>query len=144
MKILDKEFTYGERLISFLLLLKIFIYLFIFDYPASFVALTRFSLVASELGLLFVPVHRLLLIAVASFVAEHRLISLRALVIAVCRLQCLWLGGLVAPQHVESYQTGDGTCVPCIGGEILIHCATREVLKGLLSTVRPGNLNPIV
>ena len=106
-----------------------------------------FSLVAESGGhsLVAVPLSSLgLLIAVASFVAEHRLISLRALVIAVCRLQCLWLGGLVAPQHVESYQTGDGTCVPCIGGEILIQCATREVLKGLLSTVRPGNLNPIV
>ena len=37
--------------------------------------------------------------------------------------------GLVAPQHVESSRTRDGTCVPCIGRQILIHCATKEVLK---------------
>ena len=96
----------------------------------------------SELGLLFVPVHRLLLIAMVSFVAEHRLISLRALVIAVCRLQWLWLGGLVAPQHVESYQTWDGTRVPCIGGQILIHCCTREVLKGLCVDYQTRKLKP--
>ena len=35
-------------------------------------------------------------------------------------------GGLVAPQHVESSQTRDPTCVLCIDRRILIHCATRE------------------
>ena len=36
--------------------------------------------------------------------------------------------GLVAPQHVGSSRTRDGSCVPCIGRQVLIHCTTREVL----------------
>lgn len=28
----------------------------------------------------------------------------------------LWRTGLVAPQHADSSQTRDQTCVPCIGG----------------------------
>ena len=35
--------------------------------------------------------------------------------------------GLVALRHVESSQTRDCTYVPCISGQIFIHCATREV-----------------
>ena len=41
--------------------------------------------------------------------------------------------GLVAPQRVGSFQTGDQTCVPCIGRRILYHSATREVLKKILT-----------
>ena len=40
--------------------------------------------------------------------------------------QQLWLTGLVAPRHVGSSQTGARTRVPCIGRQILNHCATRE------------------
>ena len=40
--------------------------------------------------------------------------------------QYLWLMGLVAPQHVGSSQTRARTRVPCIGRQILNHCATRE------------------
>ena len=43
------------------------------------------------------------------------------------RLQQLWHTGLVAPQHVESSRTRDWTHVPCIGGQILIHCTTSEI-----------------
>ena len=62
---------------------------------------------------------------------EHRL--------QVCRLQQLWLAGsraqaqwlwrtgLAAPRHVGSSWTRARTCVPCIGRQILNHCATREV-----------------
>ena len=39
--------------------------------------------------------------------------------------------GLVAPRHVGSSWTGARTRVPCIGRRILIHCATREVSKGV-------------
>jgi len=35
--------------------------------------------------------------------------------------------GLVAPPHVGSSQTRDGTYVPCIGRWILNHWTTREV-----------------
>ena len=37
--------------------------------------------------------------------------------------------GPVAPRHVGSSQTRARTCVPCIGRQILNHCATREALK---------------
>ena len=40
--------------------------------------------------------------------------------------QQLWLTGLVAPRHVGSSQTRARTHVPCIGRQILNHCATRE------------------
>ena len=36
--------------------------------------------------------------------------------------------GLVAPRHVGSSQTRAWTHVPCIGRQILNHCATREAL----------------
>ena len=40
--------------------------------------------------------------------------------------QQLWRTGLVAPRHVGSSQTRARTRVPCIGRQILNHCATRE------------------
>ena len=46
--------------------------------------------------------------------------------------QQLWLTGPVTPRHVGSSQTRAGTCVPCIGRQILNHCATREALCILL------------
>ena len=42
--------------------------------------------------------------------------------------QQLWLTGLVAPRYVGSSQTRARTHVPCIGRQILNHCATREAL----------------
>ena len=42
--------------------------------------------------------------------------------------QQLWLTGVVAPRHVGSSQTRARTRVPCIGRQILNHCATREAL----------------
>ena len=38
----------------------------------------------------------------------------------------MWLTGLVAPRHVGSSQTRARTRVPCIGRQIINHCATRE------------------
>ena len=40
----------------------------------------------------------------------------------------MWYMDLVAPSRVESSQTKDQICFPCIGMQILIHCTTREVL----------------
>ena len=40
--------------------------------------------------------------------------------------QQLWHTGLAALQHVGSSQTRARTRVPCIGRQILNHCATRE------------------
>ena len=49
------------------------------------------------------------------------------LFLSVLDLPCCM--GLVVPQHVGSSQTGDWTCVPCIGRQILYHWATREALQ---------------
>ena len=70
----------------------------------------------------------------------HGLLTVVVLPVAECRLeglagfnscralaQWLWHTGLVVPQHVESSQTRDQTCVPCIGRQILILCTTREI-----------------
>ena len=46
--------------------------------------------------------------------------------------QQLWLTGPVAPCHVGSSQTRARTCFPCIGRQILNHCATREAPVSLL------------
>ena len=46
--------------------------------------------------------------------------------------QQLWLTGRVAPQHVGSSQTRAQTRVPCIGRQILNHCATKEAPSLLL------------
>ena len=42
--------------------------------------------------------------------------------------QQLWLTGPAAPRHMGSSQTRARTRVPCIGRQILNHCATREAL----------------
>ena len=39
----------------------------------------------------------------------------------------MWCTGLVAPWYAGSSWTRARTCVPCIGRQILNHCATREV-----------------
>ena len=44
----------------------------------------------------------------------------------------LWCIGLAAPRHVGSSRTRARTHVPCIGRQILNHCATREVLTPIL------------
>ena len=63
-------------------------------------------------GLSLVAVHRLLFV-VASPV-EHGLYAYRL-------GSCVW--------HVGPSQTGNPTHIPCIGRQILNHCAPREVLK---------------
>ena len=68
-------------------------------------------------GPLFIAVHRLLTVA-ASLVAEPRL--------QMRRLSSCGSRGLVAPRHVGSSQTRARTRVPCVGWQILNHCATRE------------------
>ena len=41
----------------------------------------------------------------------------------------MWCMGLVAPWHVKSSRTRDGTWVPCIGRQILNPWTTREALN---------------
>ena len=52
--------------------------------------------------------------------------------------QQLWLTGRVAPRHVGSSQTRARTRVPCIGRQILNHCATREAPQRILMWVFLG------
>ena len=73
-------------------------------------------------GPLFIAVRGPLTVA-ASLVAEQRL--------QTRRLSNLWLTGLVTPWHAGSSQTRARTHVPCIGRQILNHCATREAPKFL-------------
>ena len=49
--------------------------------------------------------------------------------------QQLWRTGLVALWHVGSSWTRAQTCVPCIGRQILIHCATREALDSSFDAI---------
>ena len=74
-------------------------------------------------GPLFIAVHRPLTIA-ASLVAEHRLQTRR---LSNCGLRAQLL-----PRHVGSSKTRARTRVPCIGRQILNHCATREALHYFL------------
>ena len=68
-------------------------------------------------GPLFIAVHGPLTVA-ASLAAEHRL--------QTRRLSNCGSRGLAAPRHVGSSQTRARTRLPCIGRQILNHCATRE------------------
>ena len=70
-----------------------------------------FSLAAVSGGLLFVVVHRLLIV-MTSLVSEQR----------------SKVHDLVAPLHVGSSWTRDQTHIPCIGGQILHLWTTREAL----------------
>ena len=70
----------------------------------------------SERGPLFIAVRGPLTVT-ASLVVEHRLQTRR---LSSC------VTGPAAPRHVGSSQTRARTHVPCIGRQILNHCATRE------------------
>ena len=65
------------------------------------------------------------------FIAVHGPLTIAASLVA--QAQQLWLTGLVAPWHVRSSQTRARTHVPCIGRQILNHCATREARQSLFS-----------
>ena len=72
-----------------------------------------------ERGPLFIAVHGPLTIAASRCGAQ-------APDAPDAQAQQLWLTGLVAPRHVGSSQARARTRVPCIGRQILNHCATRE------------------
>ena len=65
---------------------------------------------------------------VVSLVVKHRLSCVQASVVAAHRLgSCVSRRrGLVAPSHGESSQNRHRMRVPCIGRQILLHCATKE------------------
>ena len=56
----------------------------------------------------------------------------------------MWLTDPVAPWHVGSSQTRARTHVPCIGRQILNHCATREAPnEESFAMVLRGNIREI-
>ena len=73
------------------------------------------------------------------FIAVRRPITIAASLVVEHRLQTHRLTGPVAPWHVGSSQTRARTRVPCIGRQILNHCATREVpkIKNIFDYFRP-------
>ena len=95
---------------------QIFIYLFLA--ALGLCCCVRAFSSCGKRGLLFVAVLTLLIV-VPSLVVEHGL--------QAHGLQELWHTGLAALRHVGSSWTRDRTHVPCIGRQILNHCATREV-----------------
>ena len=54
----------------------------------------------------------------------------------------MWLTGPVAPRHVGSSQTRARTRVPCIGRQILNHCATREARAFILESSKGSHIYP--
>ena len=114
------------------LFFKIIIFIWLFLAVLGLCCCTGFPLVAASGGHSLVALCRLLL-AVASFVAEHRLqgvqTSIMWLLGSRARTEQLQCTGLVAPQHVGSSQIRDQTHVTCIGRQILNHWMTREVLS---------------
>ena len=61
----------------------------------------------------------------------RRLLSVRSTGSTAHGLQWLRYIELAALRHVRSSQARDRTCVPCLGGQILNHWITREVLSVL-------------
>ena len=56
--------------------------------------------------------------------------------------QQLWHMGLVAPRHVGSSPTRAQTRVPCIGRQIVNHCATREDPTNIFFEIRKTDYFP--
>ena len=132
--------TYFYSMISHLLffflkdfLIYLFIYLFIFGCVGSPVRARAFSSCGKR-GPLFIAVRGPLFIAVRGplpTAAPPR----RGAQAPDAQAQQSWLTGPAAPRHVGSSQTRARTRVPCIGRQILNHCATREAPSHLLFNV---------
>ena len=126
-----------KKIWQFLFLLSFFLYFWL---HWVFIAARGLSLVVVSGGLLFDAVRSfslrwlLLLQSTGSRCTAFSSCGTRAqqLWLAGYRAQAqqLWHVGLVALRHVGSSRTRAQTRVPCIGRQILIHCATREVQYG--------------
>ena len=111
--VVNRKCYFIETLLAFFFL--IFIYLFM--YVCMYLWLCW----------VFVSVRGLSLVAASGGHSSSRCAASRCGAQAPdAQAQQLWLTGLVAPWHVGSSQTTARTRVPCIGRQILNHCATRE------------------
>ena len=112
------------------ILVCVFLFIYFFKLIYLFMAVLGLRFCArvfsscGERGPLFIAVRGPLTIA-ASLVVEHRLQMRR---LSSCGSQAF------APRHVGSSQTRAQTRVPCIGRQILNHCATREARVFLFLT----------
>ena len=52
----------------------------------------------------------------------------------------LWFTSLVAPQHVKSSWTRDGSHVPCTGRQILMHCHQGSPNFGIFKSIYPRGI----
>ena len=128
-----KEVGLELNLDNFFLIYFLFFYVWL---RSVFVAACRLFSSCGERGLLFIAERGLLigwlllLQSTDSRRAGFSSCGIRAqqLWLAGSRVQAqqLWRTGLVAPQHVGSSRSRTRTHVPCIGRQILNHCATRE------------------
>ena len=104
--------------------MNLFIYLFIYGWCWVFVAACGLSLVAMSGG------YSSLRCADSSlrWLLLQRSTGSRRTGFSSCGTQAqqLWRTGLVALRHVGSSWTRARAHVPCIGRQILDHCATRE------------------
>ena len=122
-----------ERVTFFLIFFNFYLFYFILFLAVLGLLLlhTRFSLVAASRG------HSLLQCAGFSlrWLLLLRSMGSRCMGLSSCgtQAQSLWLVGsrVQALRHVGSSQTRARTHVPCIGRQILSHCATRKALNFL-------------
>ena len=110
-----------QNLVSFF---QVFIYLFLV--LLGLCCCTWTFLVAASRGISSLQCTGFSLSSVSCCGAQT--LSTWAPVVAACRCSSYGARALATLQYFESSLTRDQTCVPCIGRQILIHCATREVL----------------
>ena len=94
----------------------LFIYLFIFSCVGSSFLCADFL----QLGQAGATLHR------GARASHYRGLSCCGAQASYAQAQQLWLTGPVAPRYVGSFHTRAQTHVPCIGRQILNHCAMRE------------------
>ena len=109
----DTDLSTQELCGFFFFCIIIYLFLAMLGLPCC----SGFSLVAEDRGYSLVLLGRLLIVwLLLSWSTGFR----------APRLQSSWLRGLVAVWRVGSSLIRDGTCVPCMGMQILYHRGTRE------------------
>ena len=129
-------FTTSTTWETYIYVLHLFV-CFIFVFAGSFIAVFRLSLVSESRvysPVIGVSLHWLLLLGGTGSSCWGALaLGVWASVTAAggpraCRPQEVWGTGFTVRRHMESSRIAAHTCVLCVGRQILIHSATREVL----------------
>ena len=90
--------------------------------------LDKFFQIYFWLWCIFITACRLSLVGFSLVVVRGLLIAVDSLIVT-----CNFLSQLPRAWYVESSQSRDQTCVPCIGKWILTHWITKEVLNKLFN-----------